>query len=325
MKLNHTKLTLLIFSGLCVASFAFFVVAQENPSNDKNIFLDSDQDGLSDDEEKTYGTNPNDRDSDGDGYTDGVEVKSGYDPLKPAPGDKIVTNNQQLTTDNSQQNGDEENLTQELSVEVANLINEKAGENKEIALEDLDSVIEKATGNTLTFDDLPAPDESEIKIKKQNYKSLSEDKRNAKEKEDALEYLTAVSYILINNSPQKITGLNDVEIFAQNILAEVDNFSLNLSDISYFKELAQKGEVALEQIKEIEVPEKLLDLHINGIKLAKYTISLKDEDEPDSEDPVATIVKLSKVQNLISLSVEFSEKLSSELSKLEITEIPIDL
>lgn len=325
MKLNHTKLTLLIFSGLCVASFAFFVVAQENPSNDKNIFLDSDQDGLSDDEERAYGTDANNKDTDGDSYTDGVEVKSGYDPLKPAPGDKIINNTKQLTTNNLQQDGDEVNLTQEVSEEVANLITQKAGENQEIALEDLDAIIQKTTGETLTFDDLPEVNESEIKIKEQNYSRLSDEKRAEKEKEDALEYLTAISYILVNNSPQKISATEDINKIAEDIISHTTSLSANLADISYFEDLAVKGETILEQLKEIEVPESLVDLHINGLKLAKYAVSLKDEVKIDSNDPVATIANLSKVQNLINLTLELSEKVSGEFSKLGITEIPVEL
>lgn len=45
--------------------------------------LDSDQDGLSDEEEEKYGTDPNNPDTDGDGYTDGQEVDSGFGPLSP--------------------------------------------------------------------------------------------------------------------------------------------------------------------------------------------------------------------------------------------------
>ncbi|MEK7172599.1 MAG: hypothetical protein AAB740_01315 [Patescibacteria group bacterium] len=42
---------------------------------------DSDNDGLSDREEvKVYGTNPFNVDTDGDGYSDGAEVKNGYNP-----------------------------------------------------------------------------------------------------------------------------------------------------------------------------------------------------------------------------------------------------
>ena len=86
--------------------------AEETPSPGENLFFppsmaeptDSDQDGLSDEEEETLGTNINnidtdndglfDReevkvyktnplvaDTDGDGYMDGDEVKNGYNPL----------------------------------------------------------------------------------------------------------------------------------------------------------------------------------------------------------------------------------------------------
>ncbi len=46
--------------------------------------IDSDADGLTDDEEKITGTDPNKADSDNDTYLDLVELKGGYDPLVPA-------------------------------------------------------------------------------------------------------------------------------------------------------------------------------------------------------------------------------------------------
>jgi hypothetical protein len=48
------------------------------------IVIDSDQDGLPDDMEKRFGTNPNNNDSDGDGYLDGEEVKENFNPLGSA-------------------------------------------------------------------------------------------------------------------------------------------------------------------------------------------------------------------------------------------------
>jgi YD repeat-containing protein len=47
------------------------------------VALDSDGDGLSDDDERRIGTDPFNPDTDGDGYPDGLEVALGSDPLDP--------------------------------------------------------------------------------------------------------------------------------------------------------------------------------------------------------------------------------------------------
>ncbi len=54
------------------------------------IIKDSDNDGLTDSEEKFYGTNINNPDTDGDGFFDGEEVRAGYDPLTPFQTGKII-------------------------------------------------------------------------------------------------------------------------------------------------------------------------------------------------------------------------------------------
>jgi len=54
---------------------------QNDSSND--FILDSDKDGLINDLEEFYGCDPNNPDTDGDGYLDGDEVENGYDPLVP--------------------------------------------------------------------------------------------------------------------------------------------------------------------------------------------------------------------------------------------------
>ena len=46
-----------------------------------NTAADSDNDGLTDAQEKVYGTDINTPDTDSDGYSDGQEVQSGYNPL----------------------------------------------------------------------------------------------------------------------------------------------------------------------------------------------------------------------------------------------------
>lgn len=84
---------------LAIFLLAWFKLSSAE-GNQLNVFEDKDQDGLTNQEEQAYGTDPNDPDSDHDGYSDGTEVKSGYNPLKPAPGDKLVPDVVPTTTSN---------------------------------------------------------------------------------------------------------------------------------------------------------------------------------------------------------------------------------
>lgn len=73
----------------CFFSGGFFIVQATTktakPAEVKQVEVDSDKDGLIDRFEKKLGTDLNKADTDGDGYSDGVEVRSGYDPLDPEP------------------------------------------------------------------------------------------------------------------------------------------------------------------------------------------------------------------------------------------------
>jgi hypothetical protein len=359
MKIQKAKLTIFIFTGLFILGVSFLVYAQNNASTSDNIFLDSDQDGLSNAEEKIYGTDPYNADTDGDGYTDGEEVKSGYDPLKPAPGDKLpVAQDDQTAQDNitnaqvtssaisatstaSTPSTDSQtpsvagtsitnssastNLTQQLSDEVNNLISEKAANNEQISVDDLDNIINKITSSKMTADDLPNIDEKSIKVLKQNYSSLSKDEQKVKEKEDDIKYLTAVAYILANNSPKKISSESDINNLTSEIISQATNFATSLNNISYFEDLANRGQTIMDQLKDVEVPQNLLDLHIQALKIATYAISLKDTAKPDTNDPVAAMSDLPKAENVITLTQSLINEMSTRLSDLGITNIPLNL
>jgi hypothetical protein len=338
MKIKNAKITLFIFLGLVVSSFAFLVFADDASQNTQNIFLDSDQDGLSNAEEKIYGTDPSKTDTDGDGYADGAEVKSGYNPLKPAPGDKIIQSNSFSADSNSTsvepkatatQTASEEkiNLTEKLSTDVAALMNQKSEENQPVNVEDLDGILSQMSSpDVVTFADLPEIDSKIIKIKKQNYSKLNETDRIAKEKEDSLQYFTTISYILANNSPKKISDPNDLQTLSTEIISQTSLLSSTFfSDTSYFDTLADKGQLILDQLKDVEVPEKLSDIHIKAMQLANYAIGLKGIEMVSLEDPIASMKNLSSVQNVISLGLEMSQKIDSQLKDLGITEIPVDL
>lgn len=70
-----------------VALDSIFLFAKDEVPQDGKVVLpsavDSDEDGLSDEEEKYYGTDPNSIDTDKDGFSDYNELNSGYDPFHP--------------------------------------------------------------------------------------------------------------------------------------------------------------------------------------------------------------------------------------------------
>ena len=149
LRINKTKKTLLIFFVLLLSAFTISIFAKDN--NGKNIFLDSDQDGLSDAEERMYRTDPNNPDTDGDGYSDGTEIKSGYNPLKPAPGDKIIgdnefkikqkkyQNNVEIDNDLEEQEHSDKNLTEEISVKLASVISDNNKDVKSVTMDDINN------------------------------------------------------------------------------------------------------------------------------------------------------------------------------------------
>ena len=247
---KSTHLALFIFFSLLIFSTALFVFA-DDIVNTKNIFQDSDQDGLSNDEEKLYGTNPFVKDSDGDGYGDGVEVESGYDPLKPAPGDKIVKPaSSELSSPTTQ--GTSENLTQKTSSEIAALLENNKQNGKEISLEDVDAAVQKVLDGSNTGEvTLPEINIADIKIKKGPPKNFSEEKRKKQERDDAIEYLTVVAYIMANNSPRAFQTEDDLSGMLTNLTNDTIT-SLSSGNMESVNQLSKRGEKILEELKGIE-------------------------------------------------------------------------
>lgn len=97
------------------------------------IMIDSDLDGLPDDLEKRIGTDPNEADTDSDGYKDGEEVKNGYNPLgsgslknKISPIDEAILQNRSLGHPKTE--GKE---TKDLVIkDIINIANEQTGSAK---------------------------------------------------------------------------------------------------------------------------------------------------------------------------------------------------
>lgn len=312
MKIKNEKysLSLIVLASLLFLSLVFYVAAQEKSNSSGNIFLDSDQDGLSDEEEKIYGTDPQNSDTDGDGYSDGAEVKTGYDPAKPAPGDKIATASE-INLRKADNVESKDNLTQKVAQKISDLTS--SPQDEEVTLEKINSLVDESLNseNDDIEEQLPKISQEDIKIKKQNYSHLSEEKAKEKKKEDFVEYMAAFYYILSSNSPEPITSFSDINKIMSSFTFDIIG-SLNSRNSSSLDKLSQISEKSLEQLKEVEVPEELVDLHIKALRFALYAENLKSSIDSPEDDPLKDIVNLSKVQafvgNLMDFSTEAEQK-----------------
>ncbi len=321
---TNARVTMFLFFSLLFLSVTFFVFADDTVTG-KNIFQDSDQDGLSNDEEALYKTDPLNKDTDGDGYMDGVEVESGYDPMKAAPGDKLSAGIDTRESAETQLGTKTVNMTDQVSEEIASIVKESSsGTNGEVTIDDINASVENIMSQTDQEVVLPEVSVDGIKIKKLSNK-LKGDKRTEQEKEDAVEYLTVMAYILANNSPKKLHNDTDLDTMLTSLGTESLS-ALMLGNSKYVEDLANKGKKILDETKDVEVPEGMLDVHIKAMRMARYTMELKNEVKPNSEnDPIGQIASLSKIQGFLGVVSDFSSEVSGKLNELGIKEIPIDL
>ncbi|MDQ1283810.1 MAG: hypothetical protein QG620_158 [Patescibacteria group bacterium] len=315
--MNTPKTAKLILASLVFLSLVFRFSIENSLGTTNNIFLDSDQDGLTDAEERTYGTDPRNRDTDSDSYCDGAEVKAGYDPLKPAPGDRIVSAEITPSEKNDTvsevlgENTENKNLTQEMAEKLSEITKEIDSENQEVTLEEIQSLIDDALNSGQKEIELPEVTKDDIQIKKQNYSGLSEEEAQERRKEDFSEYIIGVYYIFSSNSPKPITSFSDINKVMSSFTNEII-YALDSKSSSSLDDLSQISEKSLEQLQDVEVPEELVDLHIKALKFAMYAQSLKSNIDSEQDDPLEDIVRLSKIQvyveNLMSFSTEAAMK-----------------
>lgn len=315
MKIKNIQPSLIVLFILILSSVAFYSQAEEKAVTDKNIFLDSDQDGLSDIEEKTYGTNPNNADSDGDSYSDGAEVKSGYNPLKHSPGDKLIPEENLPTPETADPN--KKNLTKEVAQKISATLNNPDAENKNVTMDQVKSIVSESLQQEVTNEDLPIIDPKDIKVKKQDYSKLSAEKQADKKKADFSDYIAGVSYVLLSNSPEPIKSNDDFTNLNSSITSKIA-MALTTQDASAVQDLSDSEAKTLAQIKDVEVPEEFLSTHTKGLQLAQYTSAIKDTINPVAGDPLADLVNYSKMQSLTMVLADFSKEVESKVNEYDI-------
>lgn len=311
-KYSYNGLTLVVFIVLLLGVFSFFSFADDT---NLTLFDDFDRDGVSNGEESSYGTDPTNSDTDHDGYSDGVEIESGYNPLVPAPDDRIVQADapKQIVASQSQTS----NITQKVAENVVSyLADAQESGDKEITSEDFSKVMASAVNKEVVFSDVPPIDISEFTVKKQDYDGLSKREKEEQMKQDAIEYFTAVSYIFISNFPNGFFDRSP-EAFQAEVMKNMNNFSGSLTSYAFFESMAGNAIAAEKQVNEVEVPEEMLEIHTQGLYLLRYIETLYQDGgyKKSSTDITPMIATLAQIQGLIEKSSDFQTKITEKMQK----------
>jgi len=321
MKIKNIQLSLAVLLMLVVLSFSFYVNAQQNSNISGNIFLDSDQDGLTDQEEVLYGTDAKKADTDGDGYSDGTEVKSGYDPKKPAPGDKLATASFGDSNLENSSKPDENNLTNKVSQKITEIVQtaQESEEGSEVTLDQLQEIIDQSlTSSEMSEESLPEIKREDIKILKQNYSQLSDEEKQKKMKDDFLNYAVAIAYIFSSNSPEPITSSQDINKIVTAVYKNITQ-AIEARSVSELDDLEKSGDKILEQLKEVSVPEEMVDTHIKAMQYAMYAKELGKTLTPNPDDPLKEIANFSKMQTYVESLQDFTSDIQEKFTEYEIT------
>jgi len=320
IKVTDLKLSLLFVASLFILGQAFLTFA-ENKDNSSNLFLDSDHDGLSDQEERIYETDPNSVDSDRDGYTDGAEVKSGYDPLKPSPGDKLETVSNKKTPEIVSALGGKVNLTQKLNEKLSMEMGVGGDAEtipEEITTENLRSLVQDFLNETSTTGVYSTITVGNIQIKEQDYSGLSGEEATRLRAQDFTDYVVSVFYVLSLNSEKPILGTTDFERTLSEVLSESATALLE-NDINYFRNLSGKGQKVLREILEVEVPEEFKYTHAKMINIFGYGLSLIDLIiQRDASDPVASLINFSKINSFLDVFQEALAEFRAKSNQYEL-------
>ncbi|HBI33633.1 MAG TPA: hypothetical protein DEA43_03750 [Candidatus Moranbacteria bacterium] len=314
IKVKHIKQFLLFSACLFFAGFNYLTYVKADTDSTTTVCdktTDSDCDGLTNAEETLYKTDPNNIDTDGDSYSDGVEVESGYDPTIAAPADRLATvttaaETQDTTTQNTTGTSDSA-LTDDLAEDLKTFVESKGDEpitNSEIndfVTENLSAV----QGEPITLATLPVVDISKIKTIDQTYATLSAEEKKKKIKADAEKYITQVGYLVISSSPKPILSQEDFTATMDEFMAKFNSFAESNTDQAYFLDIANRTELLLPQLLNMEVPQTFVNQHVKIIRIAMGFLSLREMLPTVDTDPVLKMAMIKKIQELTPLLADF--------------------
>lgn len=281
---NKIKLFLCFLTLIAFFSVLIFLNSFESPfpTSSKNLTgsileavdTDWDNDGLPNKEESFWNTNPNNPDTDGDGFLDGEEVASGHNPLKPGPDDLLPT-------------PDTLNITDKVSMLMT------AG----FYAGDLSAKADAATYNkALTFigEELITDGANALNPKNVPLKAIVFSSDSRKSQENYLNNLGKVIQIDLWGEL-----VNEPRVAASKFIYFYTEDSKNVADSQkYFKSKAEHYEKVIDKINSVPVPPSWLDIH-QQITLNLQTLIINHRAlNLTPEDPLKGILAMNNLMSV---------------------------
>jgi len=282
----------LLLTGAIVLCVILYIGKSEAPNLQSSLLKsfaeqDTDHDGLSDNMESIYGTDSNNPDTDGDGYLDGEEVMSGYDPLKPAPNDKLGVH---YTITPRPAAGSIQNLN--LTSDLIDKLTKKVV-NEEIR--------PKQDGNVVSIQDATSVDEALEAAVLRSYQEFSLPNIPTDQLNITLENS---SEVLAEYARQMARALSKVETDPMENLKEE-------SEVSFEK--IKACEEAAAKMKAIKIPSDAVALHKKQIGKLVVQANILKALMNIREDPLKANIAFSKIEDLNKWEIEIMEGIKNLL------------
>lgn len=246
---------------------------------------DIDQDGLFDEEEPIYRTDPLNPDTDGDGFLDGEEINSGHDPLIPGPDDLLLLSNI--------------NLTQKLATLTVSGLHE--GSLK------LDSPKFDESINILVssvIDDALSDLNTSIDVGKL---SFSDSNKSNQEK-----YIREISEIYKKFLSAYITELNDLE----KNLAEIGKSGFaNQKVKNYYENKAFEFKEVFNKLLTVNIPENWRTNHLNLLSIVGQLVEINSYIASGDIDPIKALIGLNRLIEILDVVPAITNSYLTEIKK----------
>ncbi len=259
--------------------------------NDTN--KDSDDDGLKDwQEAQLYKTDACKADSDGDGYLDGEEALSGYDPTQKAPGDELPGTKPQTPRPLPA------NLTEALRQRLSTQLNENG-------IKGFDANGQLVSPNEL--ESLPGVSQAAWDIIAANEQLFESETIDVKE----LNIIEDNSPTTVKNYLSLLGNQTFIRSAQNQASSEAELFLLSIqkNDPTLLDENLNNYQISYQRLKKMAVPSQLTTLHQDTLNIISTTIKIYRAIQDFDADPLKTSLALQRYSELGDQLLDWGQRL----------------